>query len=126
MTLLGSIICLLLVLDVGGLKYPWNNGRTIALPVIAFVLMICFITVQIVWSKTATVTPRIFVQRSIMVTFFAMFAGGATVMSTLYYLPISFQSVKGASAVGSGIRLLPTIIGQAAGSLTGGIGIQKV
>ncbi|KAI1370679.1 MFS general substrate transporter [Hypoxylon crocopeplum] len=125
-TLLGGIICLLLALQWGGTAYAWSDGRIIALLVIAIVLMICFIAVQISWPKTATVPPRIFLQRSIMAAFFAMFAAGATMMTTFYYLPIWFQGVEGVSAVESGIRLLPTVIGQAVGSLAGGVGIQKV
>lgn len=125
-TLLGGIICLLLTLQWGGTTYAWSNGRVIALLVIAIVLLICFVAVQIAWPKTATVPPRIFVQRSIMTASFAMFAAGAAMMTTFYYLPIWFQGVQGVSAVESGIRLLPTVIGQAVGSLAGGVGIQKV
>ncbi|KAI0891891.1 MFS general substrate transporter [Annulohypoxylon nitens] len=124
--LLGGIICLLLVLKWGGTAYAWKSARIIALLIVAGVLLVCFVTAQIIWPKTATVPPRIFVQRSIMAASFAMFAAGATMMTTFYYLPIWFQGVQGVSAVDSGIRLLPIVIGQALGSLGGGVGIQKV
>ncbi|KAK7743288.1 hypothetical protein SLS53_004373 [Cytospora paraplurivora] len=123
--LLGGVICLLLALEWGGTTYAWRNGRIIALLVIAILLMMSFIAVQIIWPNTATVPPRIFVQRSIMAAFFAMFTAGATMMTTVYYLPLWFQAVEGVSAVQSGIRLLPLVIGQVIGSLAGGIGIQK-
>lgn len=125
-TLLGGIVCLLLALEWGGTAYAWSSSRIIALLVIAIVLLICFVAVQIAWPKTATVPPRIFIQRSIMAASFAMFATGAAMMTTFYYLPIWFQGVQGVSAVESGIRLLPTVIGQAVGSLAGGVGIQKI
>ncbi|KAI1394327.1 MFS general substrate transporter [Hypoxylon trugodes] len=124
-TLLGGIICLLLALEWGGTTYSWDNGRIIAPLVIVIVLLISFVIIQIIWPKTATVPPRIFIQRSIMASFFAMFTAGATMMTTFYYLPIWFQGVQGVSAVESGIRLLPTVIGQAVGSLAGGVAIQK-
>ncbi|XXG98465.1 hypothetical protein Hte_004789 [Hypoxylon texense] len=125
-TLLGGIICLLLALQWGGTTYAWSNGRVIALLVIAIALLICFVAIQIIWPGTATVPPRIFVQRSIMTASFAMFAAGAAMMTTFYYLPIWFQGVQGVGAVESGIRLLPTVVGQAVGSLAGGVGIQEV
>ncbi|ROW15221.1 hypothetical protein VPNG_03028 [Cytospora leucostoma] len=124
--LLGGVIFLLLALEWGGTTYAWRNGRIIARLVIAILLMICFIAVQIIWPYTATVPPRIFVQRSIMAAFFAMFTAGATMMTTVYYLPIWFQAVEGVSAVQSGIRLLPLVVGQVVGSLAGGIGIQNL
>ncbi|KAK3693103.1 putative MFS aflatoxin efflux pump [Podospora appendiculata] len=125
-TLLTGIICLLLALEWGGTEYSWQNARIIALLVIAILLIIAFVVIQIMWPKTATVPPRIFVQRSIMAAFFAMFTSGAAMMTTFYYLPIWFQAVEGVSAVQSGIRLLPLVIGQVVGSLAGGIGIQKL
>ncbi|XDG05591.1 hypothetical protein ABKA04_005206 [Annulohypoxylon sp. FPYF3050] len=124
--LLGGIICLLLALEWGGTAYAWRSARIIALLIVAGVLLICFVTAQTIWPKTATVPPRIFFQRSIMAASLAMFAAGATMMTTFYYLPIWFQGVQGVSAVESGIRLLPIVIGQALGSLVGGVGIQKV
>lgn len=55
-----------------------------------------------------------------------MFAIGAVMMTTFYYLPIWFQAIEGVSAVESGIRLLPMVIGQVLGPLAGGIGVQKL
>ncbi|KAI0171781.1 MFS general substrate transporter [Hypoxylon sp. FL1284] len=125
-TLLGGIVCLVLALQWGGTTYAWNNGRVIALLTIAIFLLICFVAIQIIWPNTATVPPRIYIQRSIMTASFSMFATGAVMMTTFYYLPIWFQGIQGVSAVDSGIRLLPTVIGQAVASLAGGAAIQRV
>lgn len=62
---LPMIVCLLLALQWGGSKYPWHNGRIIALLVIFAVLLICFSAIQ-VWKKdNATVPLRILKQRSV-------------------------------------------------------------
>jgi hypothetical protein len=59
-----GIICLLLALQWGGTKYPWNNARIIALFVVFAVLILIFIVVQIHNKDNATVPPRILSQRS--------------------------------------------------------------
>lgn len=55
----------------------WNDGRIIALMVIAFVLLIAFIVIQIWRPERATVPPRIFLQRSIASGFFVSCCLGA-------------------------------------------------
>lgn len=45
---------------------------------------------------------------------------------TVYFLPIWFQSIKGSSAVESGIRLLPMMLSMVVGSIGGGITNSKI
>ena len=47
-------------------------------------------------------------------------------MTTLYYLPIWFQAIKGVSAVQSGIRLLPTVVAQVIASFVSAGGVQTI
>lgn len=44
----------------------------------------------------------------------------------MYFLPIWFQSIKGVSAVESGIRLLPLMLSMVVGSIAGGITTSKI
>lgn len=78
--LMPGVICLLLALQWGGQKYPWSEGRIIALLVLAGVLLIAFVLIQIFKPDTATVPPRIFCQRSIMAGFWATFCIGSQMM----------------------------------------------
>jgi MFS family permease len=63
--LLPGIICLLLALQWGGTKYPWDNGRIIALLVLSFVILIVFGFVQVRSGEFATVPTRILCNRNI-------------------------------------------------------------
>ncbi|KAL8722884.1 MAG: hypothetical protein Q9225_000717 [Loekoesia sp. 1 TL-2023] len=115
-----AIVCLLLALQWGGSKYDWSNGRMIALFVVFGVLLITFIGVQIWGGEDATVPPRIFMQRSILAgVWYGLYLGGAFFLF-IYYLPIWFQAVKGSSAIGSGIRLLPLVLSQIVGVAVSG------
>ncbi|KAH7174255.1 putative MFS aflatoxin efflux pump [Fusarium flagelliforme] len=122
--LLGGIIILLTALRWGGTEYAWLDGRIIALWVVTGLCLIAFVTIQILSPNRATVPPHIFAQRSIAASSFSMFCTGATMMTTLYYLPIWFQAIKGVSAVQSGIRLLPTVVAQVVASFIGAAGVQ--
>ncbi|KAK0702544.1 major facilitator superfamily domain-containing protein [Apiosordaria backusii] len=105
-----AIICLLLALQWGGTQYAWSNWRIILLFVLFGVLIAIFVGVQIYQGDLATVPPRIVKKRSVWSSgFFIMMIGGAF-LGAAYYYPIWFQSVKDATAVGSGIMNLPMLI----------------
>lgn len=117
---LPSVICFLLALQWGGTVYAWNNGRIIALFVVAGVLIIAFVGVQIWLQHDATVPPHIFTQRSILSgVIFAMCVGGGMI-SMLYTLPLWFQGVRGTSAVKSGIDTIPLVLSLVVGTILSG------
>ena len=58
----------------------WNEGRIIALLVLAGVLLIGFTYVQVYLPKTATIAPRIFIQRSILAGAWATLCIGSAMM----------------------------------------------
>lgn len=83
-----AIVCLLLALQWGGTKYPWSNGRIIALFIVAGLLLIAFVAVQFWKGENATVPPRIMNQRTMIgASWFAVTLGGAFFI-LVYYIPI--------------------------------------
>ncbi|KAK4698066.1 MFS transporter, DHA2 family, glioxin efflux transporter, partial [Lecanoromycetidae sp. Uapishka_2] len=117
------IICLLLALQWGGTKYPWSNGRVIALFVVFALLAVGFVAVQIWKGDQATVPPRLLKKRSIAFGCFFVMCLGGSFFVFIYYIPIWFQAIKGVSAVESGIRNLPMILGLVIMSIAAGIAI---
>ncbi len=108
--LIPAIICLLLALQWGGNKYPWNNSRIIGLFVGFGLLVILFAISQVYIGEKATLPPKILKQRTVLASsLFALFFGGAFFL-LVYYVPIFFQSVEGSSAMKSGIQLLPMML----------------
>ncbi|KAL4760382.1 major facilitator superfamily domain-containing protein [Aspergillus foveolatus] len=119
--LIPCIICLLLALQWGGNKYAWSNGRIIGLFVTFGVLAILTIYSQIKLGDRATLPPRIMTQRSVITsTIYALLFGGSFFV-LVYYLPIFFQSVRGSSAMTSGIQLLPLMLATVVSSVLTGI-----
>ncbi|PYH40861.1 putative MFS aflatoxin efflux pump [Aspergillus saccharolyticus JOP 1030-1] len=124
--LVSGVVCLILALQWGGQTYAWSNGRVVACLVPMGVLLPAFVAVQIFLPKTATLPVRILAQRSILSGFWQTLCVGSGNYIFVYFLPIWFQSIKGDSAVESGIRLLPMMLSMVVGSIGGGIINSKV
>lgn len=119
--LIPCIICLLLALQWGGNKYPWSNSRIIGLFIGFGLLAILTVFSQIKLGDRATLPPRIMKQRSVIAsTSYALLFGGSFFV-LVYYLPIFFQSVRGSSAMTSGIQLLPLMLATVVSSVLSGI-----
>ncbi|KAK1640034.1 major facilitator superfamily domain-containing protein [Colletotrichum phormii] len=105
---LPGVICLILALQWGGEKYPWNEGRIIALLVLACVLLIIFVAIQVWQQENATVPPSpVQAAESVLIIF-------------LVALPIWFQGIRGTDAVTSGIDTLPLVLSLVFGAIVSG------
>ncbi|EHA17986.1 hypothetical protein ASPNIDRAFT_198697, partial [Aspergillus niger ATCC 1015] len=124
--LLPSIVCLLLALQWGGLKYAWQDARIIVLLVLAGILAIAFISVEIWQGPKAMLPSRVFTQRTVSAASFFGFCTVSAIFVLTYYLPIWFQGVKSATPIQSGIWTLPWVITSTIVSLAGGILMSKV
>ncbi|EPS36331.1 hypothetical protein H072_10162 [Dactylellina haptotyla CBS 200.50] len=124
--LVPGVVCLVLALQWGGQQYAWSNGRIIALLTVMSVLLLGFVAVQIFVPETATLPTRIFKQRSVIAGFWQTLCIGSGNYIFIYFLPLWFQSIKGVSAVDSGIRLLPVMLSIVAGSIIGGATTPKI
>ncbi|OIW24937.1 MFS general substrate transporter [Coniochaeta ligniaria NRRL 30616] len=121
-----SIICILLALQWGGSTYAWSNGRIIALFVVFGVLMACFVLIQAWQQENATVPPRIFKNRNVWGGGIFTFSLGASFFALVYFLPIWFQAIKGASAVKSGIMNIPLLLSLVIFTIVSGGGITNL
>ncbi|EME79884.1 uncharacterized protein MYCFIDRAFT_155743 [Pseudocercospora fijiensis CIRAD86] len=120
MVFLPMIVSLLLALQWGGSKYPWSNGRIIGLFVTFGVLLIIFVSIQFWKQDNGTVPPRVIKYRTVWSAAWFGASLGAAFFVLVYYLPIWFQAIKGASATKSGIMNIPMILGLVIVSLLAG------
>ncbi|KAJ6487610.1 major facilitator superfamily domain-containing protein [Mycena sanguinolenta] len=120
-----AVVCLLLALQWGGSKYPWNSGRVIALLVVFGVFAAAFVAIQIWQQENATVPPRIFLKRTIWGSGWFSLCIGASFFIVIFYLPIWFQAIKGTSAVKSGIDNLPLILPMVIAMILSGVLITQ-
>ncbi|KJK75553.1 hypothetical protein H634G_08917 [Metarhizium anisopliae BRIP 53293] len=118
---IAATVCLLLALQWGGTQHDWNSWRVILLFCSFGILILVFVLVQYIRQECATVPPRIFLQRTVWSSSLFGFCLGGAALSSVYFLPIWFQAVKGVSPVVSGFMMLPILISFALVSVLSGI-----
>ncbi|TEA16144.1 Rubrofusarin-specific efflux pump aurT [Colletotrichum sidae] len=121
-----ACVCLVLALQWGGIKYPWNDGRVIVLLIVAAALFVVFLLIQVRWPEKATISPTVFKQRSVFFGFLSQFFISGSQTLFVFYLPIWFQVVQGVSAVDSGTRILPLLGGLVTATTISGFMVNKV
>lgn len=121
-----ATVCLLFALQWGGVKYPWHNGRIIALFVLFGVLGLAFVGVQVWRGDEATIPPKIFLQRTVFAACIAAIGLGSLLVVEAYYLPIWFQAIQGKSPQSSGLSLLPLFLSNVLFVMGSGMAISKV
>ncbi|OTA98605.1 hypothetical protein M426DRAFT_17239 [Hypoxylon sp. CI-4A] len=107
----GSITMLLLGLQWGGITYAWSSSTIIGLFVGSGVVLALFIPWQLYRKEQALVPPRLFtVNRNPGLLCAASFFVNGPFQLIIYWLPIWFQAVLGASPTQSGVDYFPTVI----------------
>lgn len=110
----GAICTLLMAVAFGGGLYAWNSGQIIALFIVTGVLWIAF-TLQQAFSILTTPTRRLFpvdlLKSWEMDILFAQMASAQVIVTVpIYFIPLYFQFVENATALNSGVRLLPFVL----------------
>ncbi|PGH27422.1 hypothetical protein AJ80_00900 [Polytolypa hystricis UAMH7299] len=106
----GSVVCLMLALELGGTTYSWGDGRIIALLVIFAVSLVFLGFDQHRKKENATLPTRFWRRRAFIACLSYGFCLSGSQLVLIYYLPIWFQGVKDASAGNSGVMLLPLLL----------------
>ncbi|QDS78021.1 hypothetical protein FKW77_002856 [Venturia effusa] len=119
-----GLVCMLLALQWGGTKYPWNNAKVLALIIMGSILLLGFATTQY-FQESGTVPPRILRQRSVAAGLITSIGFGAALIIPTFYLPIWFQAIKGTTAVNAGVRLLPLMLVTSVFVLVAGFGMAR-
>lgn len=107
-----AILELLLALQFGGRTYPWNSSQVIGL----FVGAAATFAVWCLWNRhrgeDAMMPHALIRQKNVLAAALYNACQTSALYAAIYYLPIYFQAVKGASAVMSSVYLLPLILFQ--------------
>lgn len=117
--------CLLFALQFGGVQYPWNDGRVIALFVLAGVFAVAFICSQI-WLDGGTIPGSVISQRSVLAAAIQCVGIGSLLVVYSFYLPIWFQAIKDDSPQSSGLSLLALLLSTVVFVILSGIGISTL
>ncbi|KAI9334593.1 major facilitator superfamily domain-containing protein [Obelidium mucronatum] len=98
-------------LQLGGNQWRWDSIQSIAMMVGFIAIMIAFVHLEMNVIKNPLIPRQVFVDSSILAFIFISFCIGAALFSGLYYNALFFQFTFGDSAIESGIRTYPMVIG---------------
>ncbi|WP_197009340.1 MDR family MFS transporter [Actinomadura viridis] len=109
-TITGSATVLMLLLSLGGKEFAWNSAWTYGLAAGAVLLMLLAVTAER-RAAEPILPPRLFRNRTFVLTGVASLCVGIAMFGALIYLPQFLQIVRGMSPTASGLMALPLVIG---------------
>ncbi|KAJ5578556.1 uncharacterized protein N7459_007520 [Penicillium hispanicum] len=109
-TIVGATVMFLLGLGYGGIAYPWNSATVVCLIVFGIVTVVVYALIEWKVAKYPITPLRLFKSTSNLATFGLAYIHGLVFIADLYYLPLYFQIVLGATPLLSGVYLLPVAV----------------
>ena len=122
---LAVVLLLLLGLDFGGVVFPWNSAKVICLIVFGTVMIGFFIFAEKRLAKYPLMPLSMFKSWSNNAAYAVTFCHGMTFITAEYYLPLYFQSCKGAGPLRSGVLILPLDMLTASAGIVAGVLIHR-
>jgi EmrB/QacA subfamily drug resistance transporter len=121
----GALSGIVLVTSLGGNTWPWDSAQAIAVAAASLVLLAGFVRVE--RRAAEPVLPlRLFTNRVFAVGSAMALIVGFALFGAVTFLPLFFQTVNGAGATESGLRLIPMMAGLLITSIVSGQVISRV
>lgn len=121
----GSILALLVPLELGGQEYPWNHPVVIGLLVAAVVAGAAFFLFETYCAKEPVFPPRLLLVRNVWTSYSVMLLQTSAQFGIIYTVPVYFQISARASATSAGLHLVPAFVGNVSGGLLAGALIKR-
>ncbi|KAK4689712.1 MFS transporter, DHA2 family, glioxin efflux transporter, partial [Tremellales sp. Uapishka_1] len=122
---LAWVVLFLLGISWAGTQYSWSSAAVLAPIIVGIFLLGVFLYVEARLVPLPLVPMHIFKNRIVASSMASTFFSGSCFYAVLYYLPTYFQIVKGASAIHSGVLILPLVVIQTVTAFTSGMLVSK-
>ncbi|KAH0527546.1 hypothetical protein TsFJ059_002539 [Trichoderma semiorbis] len=120
-----AVIQLLLALQYGGNQFSWNSSQVIGLFCGAGATGLVFCAWLLHRGDEALIPPSLAGTSAVWSASLTQMSLFTTVFLAAYFIPIYFQTVKGASPLLSGVYMLPAILAQLLGAVLSGAMVQR-
>lgn len=122
---MAAIVCFILGLSYAGTSHAWSSSTVIGL-LVGFVLLgAALVAWEIYNGEYSMLLPRLMKKRAIWSVVPYQFTFMGTLVLLLYYLPIYFQSIRGANPIESGVDNLPIVVAVGIFCVVGGVVVSK-
>ncbi|KAI0341086.1 iron permease [Trametopsis cervina] len=102
----GGSASFILALTWGGQRFPWQSAQVLVPLVVGAVALCAFLFIEKFLVTEPIIPWSIVTNRTSFSGYLGTAVHGIASFATLYYLPVYFQAVKGASPIRSGVELL--------------------
>ncbi|KAJ2621231.1 hypothetical protein GGI26_004304 [Coemansia sp. RSA 1358] len=123
---IGCISCVIVGLNVGGTILSWSSPATIACLVSGCVLLGAFVIVELKFARLPLVPMWVFTVRDLVVPFAVTFLCGMAMFAIIFFMPVYFSAVFGASAMSAGLLVLPFGIALSISSFVSGYMLSRM
>ncbi|OPB45969.1 hypothetical protein A0O28_0060890 [Trichoderma guizhouense] len=120
-----AVIQLLLALQYGGNQFSWSSSQVIGLFCGAGATGLVFCAWLLHRGDDALIPPSLAGTSAVWSASLTQMSLFTTVFLAAYFVPIYFQTVKGASPLLSGVYMLPAILAQLLGAVLSGAMVQR-
>ena len=116
-----TIVMTLLAVQWGGHQYPWNSATVVGLLCGSAGLLAVFLVWEHHKGDDAMIPFSILLNRSVLLSCFAIVFIMGTYLVSIYYIPEWFQVIKGATPLHSGVMSIPALASQVIGGIASGL-----
>ena len=121
----GGVGALTLVTSWGGTEYPWGSSTILGLAAAGLVLLAVF-AAQEFRAAEPIVPPELFRSSVFNVSSAIGATIGMAMFGAIIFIPVFLQLVYGASATGSGLRMVPLMLGLLTATIASGRAISRI
>ncbi len=114
-----ALTAVILVTSLGGNTFPWDSIFVLGMSAAAVLSLFAFVAVE-ARSREPILSLSLFRNRTFTVTSAVGLIVGLSLFGSVTYLPIYLQLVKGESPTGSGLQLMPMMLGMLVTSVVSG------
>ncbi|RDW82726.1 hypothetical protein BP6252_03838 [Coleophoma cylindrospora] len=126
LTFAPTCVMFLLALEWGGTKYPWKSATIIGLFCGGAGMLLVFGVFEHRRGDTAMIPLALLRQRALYCSCLASVFLFGGIQTFAYYMPIWFQTIKGATPSMSGVDFLPSILSMIIATMIAGFAVSKV
>ncbi|KAM0749940.1 iron permease [Meredithblackwellia eburnea MCA 4105] len=121
---IGAVCAITLAISAGGVREKWTAAKTMIPLIIGFVTLGIFFFAEFNFISNPTIPKEVVNNRTSALTYIAALLHGAIALAVIYVLPIYFQASLGASAGGSGVKILPLALTIAPAAMVAAVSIE--
>ncbi|KAH8655148.1 major facilitator superfamily domain-containing protein [Tricladium varicosporioides] len=120
-----SIVCGMLVLNMGGQQVAWTSPKILSLMGTSIVTGNLFLIVEGFWAKEPIFPLRLLLNRDVITSYINLAFQTGAQGAMMLLVPMYFQVSAHASTTNAGAHLMPSVIGNAFGGLICGYIIKR-